>query len=231
MAGDTRAESVDRNRIRQESSVRHLQGLYTIVAGLALSDGITTLFGIDDRGWRNPLAVTLLLAFMVTLVPFVHGALRHFDDTYLVPGGPLRIGRASLAVDFGFLFLQSVLLFMLAHQLDHVIGFAVLLGLLLLVDIAWVVAISGASPDGRRFGQELRTIVRRPRVSVLAQQHWARNNVRHLLLLVVFVATARWLFPDREVMQGAVVLTVALSRTVFDYLGSWEFYFPEVDPE
>jgi hypothetical protein len=203
--------------------------LYTIVAGLALSDGITVLVGTGEPGWRDPLAVELLAAFVVTLVPFFHGALRHFDDTYLVSDGAKELGRATLAVDFGFLFAQSVVLFALAHQLNRVESFSACFALLLLIDIIWVVAISSASPAGRDLGQELWTMVRHPRASVLAQQRWARNNLRHLIMLGVVIAGVRFFWSEQDVLFGFLVLLVAVSRTFWDYRGSWEFYFP-ADP-
>lgn len=215
------------NRVRLESSVRHLQQLYTIVAGLALADAISTIIQGSDTGWRNPLALTLLVAFLVTLVPFFHGALRHFDETYLLPEETSTIGRSSLAVDFGFLFVESGLLFGLAHQMHSTAGFAVFLGLLLGVDVAWVVAIRGASTEGRPFWEEMLMIVSSPTKSVIAHENWAQNNVLYLIILIFMSVVAHYSWPGREVLQGVVILMVAIARTVWDYVGSFQFYFPE----
>ncbi len=121
---------------KQESSVRHLQLLYTIVAGLALSDAIGALFGEqaadDASAWQ---LLPLLIAFVVTLIPFFHAALRHLDDAYLIDPTAHQVKRGALAADFLFLFFEGCLLFALAHRLEAERVFLGLFSVLLVVDI------------------------------------------------------------------------------------------------
>ncbi len=66
-----------------ERSVSHLQQLYTVVVGLALTVAITNLI---DQAAPVPIRMAALpyfVSYLVTLVPFYHGALRHLDVTYL----------------------------------------------------------------------------------------------------------------------------------------------------
>lgn len=54
MEGEDRAAEVDRSVLaKRESSVRHLQQLYTIVAGLALSNAVGQLVRGSSGTWRR----------------------------------------------------------------------------------------------------------------------------------------------------------------------------------
>lgn len=69
----------------QKTSVENLQSLYSLVVGLALANAVLKV----ARGELEPVPVDLttlplFLGFLVTLVPFYHGALRHLDATYIV---------------------------------------------------------------------------------------------------------------------------------------------------
>jgi len=70
----------------RERPIRHLQGLYTVVVGVALTVAVSNLI---DQDADVPIRVQVLpyfIAYLFTLVPFYHGALRHLDITYAEEG-------------------------------------------------------------------------------------------------------------------------------------------------
>lgn len=212
---------------RQESSVRHLQALYTIVAGLALSDAIGWLFREGRTGGPGPWELLpLLVAFVVTLVPFFHGALRHLDDSYLIDPAARTVKRGALATDFVFLFGESCLLFALAHRMDRAGAFLALFALLLLVDVAWAVAFHLATPTSRRRTPDVRALLSPRGENPIFQLRWAANNVAFLLVVGCWAAVLG-VGPDANPhLQRAATMAIAVARTASDYRVSWDFYFP-----
>ncbi|PKP58792.1 MAG: hypothetical protein CVT89_02260 [Candidatus Altiarchaeales archaeon HGW-Altiarchaeales-2] len=91
----------------QANSVRNLENLYSVVVGLGLSIAILNL--IDTTRGAVPIKLELVpffLAFLVTIIPFYHGALRHLDTTYIEKGGK-QIRTGALLFDFSILFIES----------------------------------------------------------------------------------------------------------------------------
>lgn len=213
---------------KQESSVRHLQQLSTIVAGFALSDAVGQLFRGDTGSQHGSVGLLLLAAFVVTLISFYHGAMRHLDDVYLISASAHEVRRAGLAVDFAFLFAESCVLFTMAHRLGDPPRFFLFLVLLLVVDVAWVIGGYVAAPPSHRLTMESQLLFRLPRGQFFAPLTWARNN-----LLFIALALGAWLLHRRwsglDEAPIAVLLTLfALARTVNDYRLSWDFYFPSL---
>lgn len=198
----------------QANSVKNLESLYSVVVGLALSLGVFNL--IDMTRGAIPLKLELVpffLAFLVTLVPFYHGALRHLDVTYVEHGGK-QVRTGALLADFSILFIQSCLLLALAVLLPtpqfFAWGFAILLG----VDTVWAFAAHLA------FSQE---------VKPKAEVRWAMINlITTGILLVSFVVIG--LYPPTagpaEHRLTVSLLTVSVVRTVLDYTLCWDFYYP-----
>jgi hypothetical protein len=121
----------------QESSVRSLANLYSVVIGVGLSLGIVNL--VDAAKAPIPVKLGLLpyfVSYLVTLIPFYHGALRHLDATYVEEGGR-QVRSGGLLLDFLVLFLESCLLLALAVLLPSPQLYAWGLVALLSVDIIW----------------------------------------------------------------------------------------------
>jgi hypothetical protein len=216
---------------KQESSVRHLQQLYTIVAGLALSDAVGQLFRGDAGGWNETTGLLLLAAFVVTLIPFYHGAMRHLDDVYLIDAAADRVRRVALAVDFAFLFAESCVLFAMAHQLANPPRFFLFLVLLLVVDVAWLVGGYVAAQPSHRLAMELQLLFRPRRGQAIAPLVWTKNNLFFIALAIVASLILR-LWPGLDEAPSAALLTLfALARTANDYRLSWDFYFPSPQSE
>lgn len=210
---------------KQESSVRHLQQLYTIVSGLALSDAISTIFREDTLREEWLPVLSLLLAFVATLIPFFHGAMRHLDDAYLLDESAFKIRPAGLAVDFFFLFAEGLILFALAHWLgspDHFISAAITL---LVVDIVWAVISHLMSPHTQLASVEPRLLFRSPRRSGITHLQWVTNNSFFVLILTGVWATSAAFNVSDSSFAVLVALTMIL-RTARDYHRSWSIYFP-----
>jgi hypothetical protein len=97
----------------RQRTVGHLQQLYTVVAGVALTLAITKL--LDEKA-AMPLrfdVIPYFLAYLVTLVPFYHGALRHLDITYF-EDAQAKTKAGALMFDWTLLFLESCFLLGLA---------------------------------------------------------------------------------------------------------------------
>jgi hypothetical protein len=194
-----------------ERPVRHLQSLYTVVVGLALTVAIT---GLIDQQASLPIRLTVLpyfIAYLCTLVPFYHGALRHLDVTYLEEGrGHVRSG--ALMADWSLLFLESCLFLGMAALLQRGQVFLYALIALLVFDAVWgFVAHLAFSPSGA------------------AERKWAGLNFVAVLVLIVIAilldaleGTTRPVATYRSVL----VVTIAFARTVIDYWLCWDYYYP-----
>ena len=88
----------------RDGSVQNLQELYTVAVGMALTLAITRI--VPEAG--SPVVVSLpnLVAYVVTLVPFYHGAMRHMDVSCRgARTGTVREG--ALLGDFFLLFIEA----------------------------------------------------------------------------------------------------------------------------
>jgi hypothetical protein len=211
---------------QQQSSVRHLQALYAIVSGLALTEAVSELARETENQLPTLRTVMLMAAFLATIMPFFHGGLRHLDEDYLIePKATMK--RFALPVDFVLLFVESVLVLGMAHRLANPAHFLAFLVFLLVVDIVWAfvmpLLIDCSSPrevfasfwSGRRFSQD-------PEIA------WGQNNV-----LFLVVAILAWIAIDNAdwgtTTDAAIVMIFALARTANDYRVSWPFYFPRLE--
>jgi hypothetical protein len=203
-------------------TVAHLEELYTVVAGLALTEAITHL--IDRQAKMVPIHYQVLpyfLVFVVTLVPLYHGALRHLDNTYLKEGAVIP-RRGAFLVDWLLLFIEACSFFGLAILTDKPAVFSYAFLGLLVFDAAWAFGAYLAFSDrSAGFNEEAK---------------WSIVNgcaVVALILMLVFIATIdeskSTLSVDNS--RWIVLLTVAAARSIADYVWCWQFYFPTHDGE
>jgi hypothetical protein len=196
---------------RRENSVRNLQFLYSVFVVLAL-ESIISLF-IKNYQFVRPehwYTVPLVFAFLFTVIPFYHGALRHLDDSY-VEGGQLELKSYALLIDFIVLFLESALIYALANMIELPREFAIILVTLLATDAGWGALI-------------------RPRFMVQRQERpemtWAKINAVTIGWLAA-VLLAYFFLIDSPAALALLVLVTCAVRTVIDYWTSWSFYFPD----
>ena len=194
----------------RENSVKHLGNFYTVIVGLALTTAIYNL--VDANGQVRPFnGVTLLLcvAFVATLLPFYHGAMRHLDKTYLEVDEHAAPKPGALMADFIILFLEGCIFIVLGTKVAHPVAFTFLFTSLLLLDSVWAFFAHLLSPAPRK--QELT---------------WAGINFVTVLVLGGFIYSRGLIdslsAPVPPSTIGIVLCVIALARTVIDYWFSWK---------
>ena len=197
------------------NSVRHLEGLYTVVVGLGLSLAILNV--VDAKLEGLPIRIDLLpyfVSFLVTIIPFYHGALRHLYITYVEKGGK-QVRSGALLADFVMLFIESCLFLGLAMLITKPLFFAWGLTTLLALDTLWgFIAHIAFSQD----------------VKPKAEVRWALINLLTTVVLVIYFCLIDMVPPGASVQGGPKLaiglLVVSVLRTVIDYAVSWDFYYP-----
>src|SRR5437870_3091779 len=148
---DKAAKKYDAAAESRRNTVRHLQELYSVVTGVALTLAIT---GIVDRQKGTEVVLRFeqlpyFLTYLLTVVPFYHGTLRHLDMTYF-EDPTVRTREGALMFDWALLFIQSCLLLGLALFTGDPKQFVWMLVIVLGVDTLWAyVAYLGFSPDSK----------------------------------------------------------------------------------
>jgi hypothetical protein len=207
LAAASAAIALARMEPRQARSVQHLQNLYAVVVAIALTLAVERLL---RSGQIEADKLLLFVALVATLIPFYHGTLRHLDDVY-IERKELDRRETALLFDFFALFLESCILLGLAASITRPHFFAWTLLALLIVDITWatVTAEYFKTSDG-----------------ILAHRDWVQVNSATAVLLFLLIATGLsdgWAFK-------ALVMGLAVARTVADYALSWRFYAGIDDP-
>lgn len=196
-----------------ERTARHLQSLYVVGAGLGVAfalEGMIRGVGSDpSMEWDT---VPVVVAFLVTLIPFFHGAMLYMDTE-------IR-GRATVVmVDFLALFSQTVLFFVMAEFVREPTSFVIAWIVLLAVGVAWVLWLMSPMPrDSKR--QDAEPIFREYR-------SWAIINfICSLVLLAVYFLVPSGdgrIGPDLRL--GLILMVIAIVRTAADYWFSRAVYF------
>jgi hypothetical protein len=202
------------SQLPRHSSVHNLQQLYTVAVGVAVAVAIAQIMDATTRleprlaWWRIP----ALVAFLATIIPFYHGAMRHLEHTYVERDGR-DVREGSLLADFIILFIQACLFFVFARTLVDAHAAAVGLLVVLAVDVVWGVAVA--------------LLLRKNRRAELAAMRWVPINVVTVVVLSIAIALDRSPPVAGHVdAVGYVLMTVAILRSTVDYAASWRFYFP-----
>jgi hypothetical protein len=191
-----------------ERSVDSLDRIYAVIIALAITQAILTTF-IDPATDRllldrsTLLALPMLLAFLVTVVPFYHGMNRHLDRSYVERADTAPHG--ALLLDFIVFFFEAGLLFAFAASLRDGYRGVVFLGLALAIDTIWGVVANW--------------IHRGP---TAGPKSWAAVNFAALVVGILLFTADIWT-PE---VKASVFFVVALARSVADYALNWQFYFP-----
>lgn len=197
----------------RENSVRNLENLYTVVVGLGLSIAIYNV--VINTLLSDSIKLEIIpffVSFLVTLIPFYHGALRHLDVTYIEKRGS-GIRKGAFLIDFLLLFMESCIFIGLAVLLPTPYFFVWCLVVLFATDVIWgFIAHLAFSHD----------------VESKAESSWALINLITTALLILGLIAIRYI-PENEKTSvlwiGTLVVTAV--RTVVDYIKNWEFYLPE----
>jgi len=122
----------------RHNSVTALSELYTVVIGVALSIAIAN--SLDASAHPVPLKLMTIInvfTFIVLIIPFYHGAVRHLFATYVEQGGSETIKNGALLADFFLLFFEGCLFVLMASVLNDTVAFGWVLVALLMLDSVW----------------------------------------------------------------------------------------------
>ena len=145
----------------------------------------------------------LMIAFLVTIVPFYHGMNCHLDRIYLEQSVETA-KQYVLIIDFFAFFFESCLLLALALKLDDETGFLAILIWLLIADIAWGALSYFVHSRNKPLGFFRWVIINAGAVALLVAVSHSTNSSA-VLFSIVGIATA---------------------RTIADYTFCWQYYFP-----
>jgi hypothetical protein len=195
----------DSNKIK--SSIRSLRELYSGVFALALYEAIRgvaetdhVLFSLQFRFF--------LVAFCATLVPFYHGAMRYFEDSYLENTSDLK--PAYFLFDFLTLSTAAGSLVWLGAMFgtdfkqDY---FIKVYAFLLVVDVLWGFMTQPLT-------------------------HSLKKVMPWLLLNAITFCAIGSLWYWGDLIHGRAItifLLIAPARSILDYVFNWKMYFPRVD--
>ena len=184
---------------RTKESVRTLKRLFSVVAGLALSQGILTIVSTREPVVTIDYAsIPWFIAFLATLIPFHHGALRYVDDTYIFAEQPPK--SLVLLVDYAMLFVEAGILFYMAltfHSPNYfILGYVALLGL----DIIWIISTYFLTSHFDKL------------------KKWFFLNITVLIIIAIVHFT-----PILDDIEPQYVWVIAILRSICDYAFSWSF--------
>jgi hypothetical protein len=197
----------------RKRSVDNLQRLYAFVVGLAITESLKKL--VPDKGNAvNVDQLLMVISLVVTIIPFYHGSNRYLDATYVTGEHPTK-RRLTLMYDFFLVFIQALLIFLLAifttWDEKH---FYKWLAYLFAIDAFWLISsmtfldtypFKGLPTPVSRLG-----ILFSPVLYCLSRWGYSDPTVRH--------STLNWL-----------LMFVLVGRTAVDYLLVFDFYFPKKD--
>ena len=188
-------------------TVRNLENLYSVVVAVGLTLAVQQLIVIGEGVEFRWGALPAVIAYVVTLVPFYHGAERHLEDAY-VDNPRQGANPRRLLFDFVVLFVEACVLLAAAAVVHFPRALLAALVVLWVIDIAWGVSAR---------------LIFRLKDEVLK---WAMVNSG-----AVAVFGGLWLVAElsdlADLTVGWALLAISLMRSVVDYATSWEFYFPE----
>jgi hypothetical protein len=230
------------------NSVKHFQSLYSVVVAAALSVGVYEFGSVLSRNnlsfsqwhlWFNP--ALLLLTFIVTLIPFFHGNLRHWDALYIERHTRVYADYSMFLAESFFLFGESLLLIGLALTLrpDMITFHLVLLALLFACDAGWAKLSSHLNrgeidPPGftgsQRPSDEWRDKVMKVEEKWFWGNIWAFVVASCLAVLACVLSRPQMAaLPELGVLFFLILLFCAIARTWYDYYSGEDLYFPKFD--
>lgn len=199
------------------STIASLKNIVTIVAGLAITNAIISLFVVNnvaDFTSATPKTFLLFAIFLLNIIRFHHGNMRHLDTTYTPEPGKVGLTHSPVgsagktALDFFVIFFQTVGFAVLSFLLRQSSEFVVLFTSLIAIDVLWFLGVHGMVTDPSSF---------------LHQKKWTINNVVTLLALLILIASSANL---GDTVYFYLCFGCILLNTVVDFWISWAFYFP-----
>ncbi len=187
-----------------QRSVDSIQRIYAVVIALAIAQAIQSLLKEPTAGTDLGLiraGLPSLVGFVVTLVPFWHGMNRHLDRCYLEKTEGVQQG--ALVFDFLMFFIEACFLFAAAWTIRFGLEAFYCLGGLLVVDMAWGLISHLIHFPGQK-----------------------SHAVRWSLINMVAIGIAGFVIAYPFGSKPALLMGVAIIRSVADYGFCRKFYFP-----
>lgn len=192
-------------------------GLYGIIAGFAIKNVIeSTITGIIDEVslpiedtvstkfsqillslQQSPYEISMLFVFLATAIPFYHGAMIFLSEkSHKKPETP-----GGMINHFGCLFIQAIIFLAISIVLQNFVLVVFLLIILMIVDSAWIILSQKT--------------LRKPPLG------WLASNLAFTTALLL-IAHLSW-----NLDSSAIILALlCITRTVIDYSGFQDVYFP-----
>jgi len=208
----------DESRERRKRSIKNLQQLYLVVAGLALTVCVQRVVAASESSSTGGFGISVsaedvaaLLVFVVTIVPFFQGANVYFELAYTIASPNASPPSWAGMIDFGFFFLEALQFYAMAEIVKYKLAFSVAYCGLLVLDILWLLTL--------RLHSKHNFNVVRP---------WLVLNLIFVILVAAIVGSI-WLNQQQVCWGGLTVLAVV--RSVVDYWWSWPAYWGGARPE
>lgn len=183
--------------------------------GVALSSAVINYIdpkiGMDSVNFAS---TCLFLAFIFTLFPFYHGALRHLDDAYIENDSD-HIKDGALIFDFFLLFIHGIVFIALSLLLSKPAQFTWILLFVLSIDVVWAIFahFGSSSHEGKA--------------------EWKWGVINAIAAAIIFITIKYFDIGYMEIADAkfseAISLTIAIAacfRTLADYIFCYKFYFP-----
>lgn len=199
----------------REASKNAIRVVYYVMIGIAITESLNrTFFGggvfLGFQVFENEhlYSTMLFFAFIPTICRFVHGASIHID----VHIERISEKRGKALIDLSGFFIQGAFFYLMATSLGKPVDFSSILGLMLLFDVLWILAL-------RIFGYIELT---------KTKKQWLKSDGALIILLIILYRidpNFTWIW------SSFFILIAAWIAAIFDYAINKDFYFPSQQTE
>lgn len=210
-------DSADAQDSRRTASLKSLEAIYYVVAGLAISDACEkTVELLQDERWEaidNWHVAARFLLFLTFAVRFIHGASTVFGNHSLVKvkSGMSLYQKLQVLWDFAAFGVQALIFVLIASTVHKEVPNAIFLFALLIWDTVWIAVT-------------LHKDVALPDLAKATMRQWVRSNA-WLVLFMTFVIYARGLDLVGMLWGSVLALVAGTVAMVWDYWANRAFYF------
>jgi hypothetical protein len=204
-------------------------GIYSIVFGLGIVDALNKyaeflntirvavlnapmdILGAYDSG----LSYTFrLLGFLVTIIPFIHGALLMFSWRWYFNKGKNTYHFGLAFIFFIFAFIHTVLFFFVALNIPDTSLFLLILWIIMIVNIGWL--LCQVKIARKYLGRNEYFLT-----------PWILINTSTFVFLTMFILAPPGLLADDrntsdDLWLNVLILVILVARSVVDYLVGWK---------
>jgi hypothetical protein len=211
-----------------------LGGLYGIVNGLGITEALTkyaeslvnsiTQYLSNTSGilagvfWSATQDLSLntvrLLAFLVTIIPFIHGFILTFSNRWYYDSINQKFHYFWAFIFFIVVFIQTIILFLAALNVDRIELFVLMLWSLMVVNTVWL---------------PFQSFIMKEQINIrhIFPKQWIILNFNTLTFLSVFALAPYELLGGAQdiannPLLNFLILSVLLARSIADYTVGWK---------